>query len=41
MADDERVNVEASCSEDTRDAGENTGLILHEAVEDVSFWGRD
>ena len=40
-ADDERVDVEASCGEDAGDAGEDTRLILDEAVEDVPAFRRD
>jgi hypothetical protein len=40
VADDEGVDVEAARREDARHAGENTGFILDEAVEDVPFRGR-
>lgn len=39
VADDERVDVEAARGEDAGHAGEHAGLVLHEAVEDVSFRG--
>jgi hypothetical protein len=37
VADDQAVDVEATGSQDTRDAGEHTGLVLHQAVEDVAL----
>ena len=33
---DERLDVEAPDGENARDAGEDAGLVLDEAVEDVS-----
>ena len=41
MADDQGIDVEASRGEDTGDAGEDSGFILHKAVQDVAFWGCD
>ena len=35
----ERVNVEATGCQDTRDARQDTGLILDKAIEDVSLGG--
>lgn len=37
VAHDEGVDVEATRGEDTGHAGEHTGLVLHETVEDVGF----
>jgi hypothetical protein len=34
---DQRVNVETASSQDTRDAGQNTGLVLDKTVENVSL----
>lgn len=36
-ADDQAVNVEASGGENARYAGQDTGFILHQAVEDVTL----
>ena len=40
VADDEGVDVEAAGGEDTGDAREDTRFVLHQAVEDVAFWGQ-
>lgn len=38
VADDQAVNVEPPCRQDTGDARQDAGLILHEAIEYVPFW---
>jgi len=38
VADDQTIDVEAASGEDARDAGEHAGLILDEAVEDMTLW---
>jgi len=37
VADDQRVNVEATSGQNTRDAREHTGLVLNKTVEDMAF----
>jgi hypothetical protein len=37
VADDERINVEATSGQNTRDAREHTGLVLNKTVEDMAF----
>jgi hypothetical protein len=39
VADDKGVNVKAAGCENARYAGEDSGFVLHEAIQDVSFWG--
>ena len=38
VTDDEAVDVETTGGEDTGDAGEDARLILHKAIQNVSFW---
>lgn len=37
VADDERVDVEAASSQDTGHAGQHTGLVLHQTVQDMAL----
>jgi hypothetical protein len=37
VANDQTVDVEAACGQDTRHTGQHTGLVLHEAVQNVSL----
>lgn len=39
VANDQAVNVEPAGSKDPRDTGQDTGFILHEAVQDVTLRG--